>query len=76
MKTLTPMLTQAMAEIDLFEAQDLADRTGKTVYATALFDKSRKMLTIPQLTTDRPSHTHRTPTNQIHFAMVVTYPGQ
>ena len=43
---------QMMDEIDLFDAQDLADRTNKTIYATALFDgQERVMLTVPRLTT-------------------------
>lgn len=66
---------QMMDEIDLFDAQDLADRTGKTVYATALFDgHERVMLTTPRLTTQRPTTASRG--EILQAVMIVTRPGQ
>lgn len=76
MTTTHPTIEEQMKdEIDLFDAQDLADRTGKTVYATALFDAhERVMLTVPRLTTQRP--TTRSRGEILQGVMIVTRPGQ
>lgn len=75
MKTLTPtMQEQMMDEIDIFAAQDLADRHGKPVYAYAYFNgQYRDMLTLPKLTFNPPKS--KSSGGLSRAVMLVTKPG-
>lgn len=51
-----PLTEQLMDEINAMHAQRLANQTGKSIYAHALFDvPNEHMLTQPALTTRKPS---------------------